>query len=254
VRPKTFDLYEVLLITGLVAIGTAAVFYRPAYRSPYGEQESPAAYQARFHTKWSENAEEWLIRDFFDDRTGGVFLDVGAGHFRDGSNTYFLETALGWTGLAIDAQEEYGADYPTFRPNSRFLAAFVTDAMAGPAELFVPTSNRKLASGDGAYVEQTVGVDAVREVPTITLDAALEQAAIDRIDFLSLDIELHEPQALAGFDIDRYRPSLVCVEAHLPVRDQLLAYFHAHDYVVVGKYLRVDDVNLYFTPAITHQP
>jgi len=32
------------------------------------------------------------------------------------------------------------------------------------------------------------------------------------------------------------------------VRQQILDYFTRHRYVVVGKYLRADDHNLYFTP------
>jgi hypothetical protein len=64
-----------------------------------------------------------------------------------------------------------------------------------------------------------------------------------------MDIELAEPSALRGFDIDRYRPRLVCIEAHPDVRQFILDYFHRAGYVVVGKYLRVDVSNLYFTPV-----
>jgi hypothetical protein len=63
-----------------------------------------------------------------------------------------------------------------------------------------------------------------------------------------MDIELHEPQALKGFDIDRFKPSLVCIEALLPVRQQILDYFAEHGYVVVGKYVWMDLENLYFVP------
>lgn len=63
-----------------------------------------------------------------------------------------------------------------------------------------------------------------------------------------MDIELAEPKALAGFDIERFRPELVCIEAHPEIRQQLLNYFHKHHYVVVGKYLRADPQNLWFVP------
>jgi hypothetical protein len=38
------------------------------------------------------------------------------------------------------------------------------------------------------------------------------------------------------------------VEAHPEVRQQVLDYFTRNGYVVVGKYLRADDENLWFTP------
>jgi hypothetical protein len=53
---------------------------------------------------------------------------------------------------------------------------------------------------------------------------------------------------LAGFAIDRFRPTLVCIEAHPQVRQQILDYFARHGYVAVGRYLRVDHDNLYFIP------
>jgi hypothetical protein len=89
---------------------------------------------------------------------------------------------------------------------------------------------------------------AERTVGTITLDDLLSGAGVTRIDFLSMDIEMAEPRALAGFDVDRFRPSLVCIEAHLPVRQQILDYFAKHGYVLVGRYLWTDLVSLYFKP------
>ena len=46
-------------------------------------------------SKNSQYEEEWLIRDFFKDRRGGVLLDVGASHYQRFSNTYNVEHELG---------------------------------------------------------------------------------------------------------------------------------------------------------------
>src|SRR5690349_4109841 len=56
-------------------------------------------------SRHSMNLEEWIIRDVFHDRKGGTFVDVGAADAEELSNTWFLETQLGWKGTAIDAQE-----------------------------------------------------------------------------------------------------------------------------------------------------
>ena len=63
-----------------------------------------------------------------------------------------------------------------------------------------------------------------------------------------MDIERWEPKALGGFDIERFRPRLACIEAHDPVRQAIINYFAVHGYIVVGKDLKVDTMNLYFTP------
>ena len=197
---------------------------------------------------FSRNFEEWFIRDFFRDRRDGVFVDVGANHYKNENNTYFLETTLGWSGVAIDAQEEFGPDYVAHRPRTRFAALFVSDQGGGTIPFFVPRDNTLIASSSREFTVSQGNPGVARQVPTATLNAVLDQAGIQKIDFLSMDIELAEPKALQGFDIDRFRPELVCVESHNEVRQAIADYFARHRYVIVAKYLRTDTQNLYFMP------
>jgi FkbM family methyltransferase len=200
----------------------------------------------------SRNLEELFIRDHFEDRRNGVFLDVGANHYQRDSNTYFLETALGWSGIAVEPLTEFAADYATYRPRTRFVGAFASNVENGSVAFFVPpTPNKLMASSTAGFAQKlSPHVPTIETtVPATTLNDVLRTAGIAKLDFMSMDIELAEPQALAGFDIDRYRPELVCIESHRAVRQAILDYFQEHGYVVVGKYLRADPVNLYFRPA-----
>jgi hypothetical protein len=116
------------------------------------------------------------------------------------------------------------------------------------ATLYV-TSNQLVASFDKALAESEANAPAHPvSTRTTTLDDVLERHGIRQFDFLSMDIELHEPQALKGFSIERFGPRLVCVEALAPVRQQILDYFASHGYVVIAKYLRADTENLWFAP------
>jgi Methyltransferase FkbM domain len=108
--------------------------------------------------------------------------------------------------------------------------------------------NSLLASADKSFTEQFGDTAKEVEVPTITLNDLLDSERVKKIDFMSIDIELWEPKALAGFDVERFHPELVCIEAHPQVRPQILDYFARHHYTVVGKYLRADVNNVYFTP------
>ena len=115
-----------------------------------------------------------------------------------------------------------------------------------------------VASSNKEFVERFGKPDEVRDVPTITLNDLLDTEHVQKIDLMTLDIELHEPAALAGFDIERFKPALVCVEGLLPVRQQILNYFADHRYVIVGRYVWADLENLYFAPldcaAVTTNP
>jgi len=199
----------------------------------------------------SQFLEEWIVRDFFHDQRGGTFVDVGAAHYKVFSNTWYLEENLGWSGIAVDAQDSFRSGWETYRKRSRFVTAFVSDQSNERARLFLSAGNPWVASGQQAFTDAFSKSTGTVDVPTITLNDLLDAAKMRTMDFLTMDIELAEPKALAGFDIERFKPRLVCVEAQRAVRQQILDYFAAHHYAVVGKYLRVDRVNLWYMPTGT---
>lgn len=187
--------------------------------------------------------EELIIRDFFRDRKGGFFLDVGCAWPIDANNTYYLEHHLGWTGIGIDALDDYAAGWHEKRSNSKFFAYLVSDRSGGTGTFFkspnsgLSSTDRDLANGrgfgDDLKPEQV-------EIPEITLDDLLDREGVDRIDLLSLDIEGAEPEALAGFDIERFRPELVVVEGNDPV---VTKYFDQHGYTQIQRYIPFDPIN-----------
>jgi hypothetical protein len=92
-------------------------------------------------------------------------------------------------------------------------------------------------------------------VPTITLTKLLDDNGIAGIDLLSIDIEGAELLALSGFDIDRFHPGLVCIEWFHAGREKIQAYFAAHGYERIERYLEYDKANDYYTPkASRDQP
>jgi FkbM family methyltransferase len=260
------------VLVALLAAGVAVVFYAAGYLTPaYLERREAARLASRAPSpddikrpvlddelqpflarlgqpRYSSHDEELFVRDFFADRRDGVFVDVGASHYKDRSNTYYLESVLGWSGLAIDPLVEFADGYREHRPKTLFFPMFVSDKSDQRATLYVG-NNSLFSSAERTFTDSFTNVQRTLEASTITLDDLLASQGIDRVDFVSMDIELHEPQALAGFTLQKYRPALVCIEAHPEVRQQILDYFAARGYVVVGKYMRADPQNLWFAPA-----
>lgn len=219
-----------------------------AIKRPVLENELQPFVERLGEPRYSSHQEELFVRDFFGDKREGIFVDVGASHYKDRSNTYYLESELGWSGLAIEPLVEFAEDYQRYRPRTTFVPMFVSDVSDEKAKLYVGR-NTLFSSAKPGFTSDFTDVDRTVDVATITLDDLLAAERLDRIDFLSIDIELHEPEALAGFTIERHRPALVCIEAHPQVRQQILDYFTARGYVIVAKYLRADPQNLWFTPA-----
>ena len=262
-----FDALEALLGALLVAVVAAAAaaalvrnldekqFARLPYVAYSAAQEATRLRDRYGPNRYSRNEEEWIIRDYFKDRHAGYFVDVGANHYKNASNTFYLETVLEWTGIAIDPQAEFAADYRTHRPRTRFFSFFVSDTSDASVTFYQVEDNPLVSSADQRFAERsgTEARDPVYKtqtvsVPTIRLTDLLDHAGVLRFDLLSVDVELAEPKVLAGFDINRFKPSLVCIEAHPQVRQQILDYFAGHGYVLLGRYLRADLQNLYFAP------
>ena len=265
---RRFDALEVALIA-LFAVAIAAIVttvtvlqadaekYAQLSHVAFSAAQEQVELKARYGpTRYSRNEEEWVIRDYFQDRRDGVFVDVGANHYRNDSNTLYLESVLGWSGVAVEPQAAFAADYRVHRPRTAFFSFFVSDTSDSDITLHLAEGNSLVASSSKEFAERG-GIEgdgrarttrAVR-VPAIRLTDLLDRIGIARFDLLSVDVELAEPKVLAGFDISRFRPSLVCIEAHPQVRQQLLDYFAAHGYVLLGRYLRADLQNLYFAPV-----
>jgi FkbM family methyltransferase len=249
-----FTLFQMVLACLLcIGVAGAAARYRsrttsaPIVEYP-AHPESQALKEKYGPHRNSYSEEEWCIRDFFNDRRDGYFVDVGANDYKVTSNSYYLDTVLNWRGLAIEPQRQFEADYIKFRPRTKFLSFFVSDASNQLAKMYVLKKNSLIASGSRGFTEREGEKAKEIEVPTITLNDLLDSEGVKNIDFMSIDIELWEPKALAGFDVERFRPELVCIEANPQVRQQIIDYFARHHYVVVGRYLRADVNNLYFTP------
>ncbi len=202
---------------------------------------------------YSQYDEEIIIRHFFGDRRNGFFVDVGCGHPIQRSTTYYLEKHLGWSGIAVDAIADYAPSWRKERPRSRFFSYLVTDHADSIDSFYraiVPglssTQPERTFRAPGGR-EMTITGKEIR-VPTTTLDKLLEENGVSEIDFLSMDIEESEPAALAGFDIERFRPELVCIEAANATRERIRRYFESHGYRQIEEYLERDLVNWYFEP------
>jgi FkbM family methyltransferase len=171
----------------------------------------------------------------------GVFVEAGANDGVQQSNTYYLERFGGWTGLLIEPVPNLAA-----RARKRRQAVVVNAALVSSSHKGITIEMR--ASGLTSMVPGTRkehspefgSEQTVVEVPARTLSAILDEHAVDHIDFLSLDVEGYEPEALAGLDFGRHAPIWMLVECLdgpervegvLAGRYDLAAKLSPHDYL-----------------------
>ena len=216
-----------------------------------GDQTDFEQLLAEGESLYSHKKQELIIRHFFRDRRDGFFLDVGCFNPIKYSTTYYLEKHLDWSGIGVDAQEHVRAKWEVARPRSKFFAYAVTDKSGETVTFYqaggISALDRWNITKREIREDREIPVE-VLELPTITLDDLLSREGVENIDFLSMDINGSEPAALAGFDIKRYRPELVQIEAHEVNQEFLSSYFEENGYERIDEYRQYDRNNWFFTP------
>jgi FkbM family methyltransferase len=162
-----------------------------------------------------EQIEKERVLRFFAARTVGYFVEVGANHPTGGSQSWPLEQ-LGWRGMLVEPLPELHSMLGGARPLSVAIqAACGSPSQRGRRHLHVPgdmTGFATLARNvDDPYVEYTRSV----EVDVKTLDELLESQDVTQVDFVSIDTEGTELDVLRGFNLAKYRPSLLLIEDKL---------------------------------------
>lgn len=185
--------------------------------------------------------ENSLKEAFFDGATSGYFVEVGANDPEQLSQTYHLEK-LGWRGILIEPQPELAARLRTRRSAQVYAVACSSPANAGK------TMALHLAGSHSSF-DQNLNISSIRpegtiEVPVRTLDDILTEAGAPApIDFLSIDIEGHEIEALDGFDFARWYPRLLLIE-DLAMNLRLHRYLKSREY----RWVRRTGLNSWYVP------
>lgn len=152
----------------------------------------------------------------------GVFIEAGATDGVTESNTYYLEKCKGWSGILIEPIPSLYSACAALRKRSQvFNCALVADDYSGTTVTMkeghlMSTVKGALGKGEKEHLEKAAyfhgtGAGEVT-VPARTLTSILDEAGVGQIDFLSLDVEGYEREALLGLDLARHRPAYLLIE------------------------------------------
>ncbi|HEY7933290.1 MAG TPA: FkbM family methyltransferase [Solirubrobacteraceae bacterium] len=147
----------------------------------------------------------------------GTFLEAGANDGYTWSNTYYLERLKGWSGVLIEGIPVLSEECRRRRPRSRvYNCALVAADFPDEYVTMRYSDLRSLIKGSEPQIEALIDQGPERayevRVPARTLDQVLDEAGVEHIDFISLDLEGHEASALRGLDLDRRRPTWLLIE------------------------------------------
>lgn len=179
-------------------------------------------------------------------KRNGFFVEFGAGHPIELSNTFMLEQQFGWSGILADPSPKFAQGLrqvraATFDPRCVWVRSgeFVDFTDVDVAEMSGMTMHI-----DPAVLAGQNGGHRVRRVETVALnELLLEHEAPSHIDYLSVDTEGSELQILGSLDFRRWSFSFLSVEHNYsPARDQVQRLLASHGYRrVLGGLTEWDD-------------
>jgi len=190
---------------GLERTGTVRTWLNQTYESRFGPTQRDLA---PTFTSYSQFGEDAFLDHLLHGRTGR-YVDVGAGHPIQGSNTFALYER-GWSGVLIDPLSENIELARQERPRDRVIEA-CCGSESGTTQLL--TYSTSVYSTTHEERKDLLGEpEEVRTVDVITLRSLGLEAQATEIVLLNIDVEGDETKVLDGNDWETFRPALVILE------------------------------------------
>lgn len=164
--------------------------------------------------------DEYIVR-LFGGAGNGVLVDVGAADGYHHSNAHRLITDYGWYGvlvephpvLAASCRERYRA-YPRARVVEAAVKGFTGKTVL---HLYEPAYYGQVSTTIGAFQDRVIeqhGDQYTKAVAVVALPLCniLRDCAIFDVDFVNIDCEGSEVEALETFPWETQTPKLFCIE------------------------------------------
>lgn len=142
----------------------------------------------------------------------GIFVEFGARNGETGSNSYFFEHALGWSGLLAEIAANEIAGIKERRKGSLVLHGGICDKR-GMVDFKI---NDQVAGLSGQVEHDTNRFPhyskTVTKVPCYTLNEVLNMTGFTKIDYMTVDTEGSEFSILNALDFSRFVITVIQVE------------------------------------------
>jgi FkbM family methyltransferase len=193
---------------------------------------------------YSQIGQDLEVLKFYNNKTEGYYIEIGASDGIKISNTYLLEKDYNWKGICVEPVPKNYEKLVINRPNSFCCDRAVYNDV--DKEVFFDIANNcDLFSGISDNIDcHKIRVDANKTqiiVKTITFNDLLEKYnAPFFIDYLSIDTEGSELEILKSVDLQKYKFGLIDVEHNYqePRRTQIreLLTLNGYEFIRQNKF------------------
>jgi FkbM family methyltransferase len=157
--------------------------------------------------------EQACVQSFFDNKTEGTYVDVGANDPFIDSQSYHLEQ-LGWDGLLIEPLPNMADILRKHRRGK--VIPYACSSKENHMKILPLISFGVCSTLESKLIHTNKIKQEVINIETRTLDSILEANQIrPNFDLLSIDVEGHEIELFKGFTLNKWKPKLILLEDHV---------------------------------------
>ena len=193
---------------------------------------------------YSQQGEDLVLNRYFNNKSTGYYIDIGAHHPKRFSNTaYFYKK--GWHGINIDANFEIMRIFDSDRKRDINLALGVS--LKEQVLKYYCFNDHAVSTFDESYMKERIAKDPnskviyEKEVQTYPLRTILDNHLPKnmQIDFFNIDVEGLDLDVLKSNNWKKYRPTMIVVEEH-GTNHTNFSHSPIYKYLLSKSYLLVD--------------
>ncbi len=162
---------------------------------------------------YSMEGEDLIIKDYLKNINNGFYVDAGCYHPLHLNNTYLLYKK-NWSGINIDVSQ-FSIDLFNFlRPDDLNINSAVSNTDSEVTIYFQKKISQLTTIYKEISKERMQGKIQEKNIKSQKLNTILNNSKFinRKIDFLNIDLEGADYEALKSLDFNTYRPKVICIE------------------------------------------
>ena len=193
---------------------------------------------------YSQAGEDVFIVEYFKNKDRGFYVDIGCFHPIMYSNTAALYNN-GWNGINIDMNKTSVDLFNIIRKKDKNFCVALSNTQEnreGYIDHFFSPIN-SLNKEFSSYASKNISNRDHKTInlTTYTFEKFIESKNINipNINFLNIDVETFDFQVLEGFNLNKFKPELICIEMINSKgdlqQDKYEAYLSKFNYSMINK-------------------
>ncbi len=162
---------------------------------------------------YSMEGEDLIISELTKNINNGFYVDAGCYHPIHLSNTYLLYKK-NWSGINIDISKFSIKLFDYMRPNDVNINSAVADTEGEISYFYQKKLSQLSTTRREISTERMQGLIKEKKIKSFKLNSLINNSKFkDRqIDFLNIDIEGADFEALKSLNYNIYKPKIICIE------------------------------------------